>query len=122
MWLSLDGPQSDTEIELHWGTWWRKIEGDLPLLLVCHHSQPNSPLRIVADRPIRWAAGVGRPCGAIPINHGWVPDSVDAAQRAISDTRHAVLESIRRKEPAPDGAAEPQWARSEANPAGIRRG
>lgn len=96
VWLALHGPEPETEIELHWGAWWRKLQGDLPLLLVCHHSDPLSSLRIVAGPRVRWTAGIGRPRGAVPINHGWVPTSVDAAKRSISDTQHAVLESIRR--------------------------
>lgn len=97
VWLAFDGPEPETEIELHWGAWWRKLQGDLAMLLVCHHSDPLSALRIVAGPRVRWTAGVGRPKGAVPINHGWVPTSVDAAKRSISDTQHALLESIRRK-------------------------
>ncbi len=99
VWFAFDGPQSQASIELHWGAWWRKIEGNLPLLVVSHYAEAV-PVRIVVGKRVRWTVGVGRPSGAIPINHGWVPTSIDAAQQAISETQHAVLDAIRRNKPS----------------------
>ena len=57
---------------------------------------PSVPLRIVGGPDVRWTIGVGRPRGALPINHGWIPMSVDAAQRALSEAQYAVLDALRR--------------------------
>lgn len=94
VWVSIDG--ADEETELQWGVWRRRVEGDPPHLLVCHHCDPSVPLRIVGGPDVRWTIGVGRPRGAMPINHGWIPMSVDAAQRALSEAQYAVLDALRR--------------------------
>jgi transcriptional regulator with XRE-family HTH domain len=97
VWLAFDGPSADTEIELLWGAWRRRLEGDLPLLLASHYAEPQAPLRILTSRQVQWTVGVGRPAGAVPINHGWAPISVDAAQRLLSETEFAVLDALRRQ-------------------------
>lgn len=97
IWISFDGPVDSADIELHWANWQRRLQGELPLLVVSHYADPSAPLRIITHRRVRWTAGLGRPAGAVPINHGWVPVSVDAARRAVSDTRNAVLDAIRRR-------------------------
>ncbi len=94
VWLSIDG--ADDETELQWGTWRRRIEGDPPQLLICHHCDPTVSLRVAGGANVRWTVGVGRPLGAMPINHGWIPMSIDAAQRALSETQYAVLDALRR--------------------------
>jgi len=94
VWVSIDG--SDDETELQWGVWRRRVEGDAPHLLVCHHCDPSVPLRIVGGPDVRWTIGVGRPRGATPINHGWIPMSIDAAQRALHEAQYAVLDALRR--------------------------
>lgn len=94
VWVSIDG--ADDETELHWGVWRRRVDGQAPHLLVCHHCDPTVPLRIVGGPDMRWTIGVGRPRGATPINHGWIPMSVDAAQRALHEAQYAVLDALRR--------------------------
>ena len=79
--------------ELQWGKWRRPIDGRLPLLVVNH--APLVPLRIVADTDIRWAAGVGRRIGATPINHGWIPDSIDTTQQALSTYQEVLFDAVR---------------------------
>jgi transcriptional regulator with XRE-family HTH domain len=97
VWFAFDGPGNDG-IELQWGAWRRRIESELPLLVISHYAEPQSPLRILTGRWTRWTAGVGRRPGAVPINHGWVPISMEEAQRAITDTEDAVLDAMRRRE------------------------
>jgi len=96
VWLAFDGQTTGSSLELHWGVWWRRIEGPLPTLLIAHYAEPLSPLRIVAETSVRWSAGVGCRTMAVPINHDWIPTSVDAATRAMAETEDAVLDAIRR--------------------------
>ncbi|MCP3987823.1 MAG: helix-turn-helix domain-containing protein [Actinomycetia bacterium] len=94
MWLSLEG-ESMAVLELYWGSWWRKLSRELPMLVISHYAEPAAPLRIVADPGVRWTAGLGRMIGAIPINQDWAPTSYDAAQQALIETEDAVIDAIR---------------------------
>ena len=96
VWFAFDGP--DEPAELVWGAWRRRIDGPRPLLVVSHYAEPFSPLRIVTGESTRWTAGVGRRPGAMPINQGWTPVSLEDAQRAISGTEDAVLDAMRARE------------------------
>jgi hypothetical protein len=89
--------------DLSWGNWRRSIVGQLPLLVICHASM--APLRIAADPAIHWTVGVGRRVGAIPINHGWLPDSIDTTQDALTDYQRALLQALRHAEEHLDGEA-----------------
>jgi transcriptional regulator with XRE-family HTH domain len=95
VWFSFEGT-ADQPPELHWGSWWRKLPDDLPMLVISHHTQPTTPLRIVAGPEVRWTAGIGRMIGAVPINHDWVPTTLDAATKALTETEAAVVDAIRR--------------------------
>ncbi len=79
--------------ELHWGKWRRLINGRLPLLVINHAALV--PLRIVADTDIHWTTGVGRRVGAMPINHGWTPDSIDTTQQALSTYQEVLFDAVR---------------------------
>ncbi|MGI9597834.1 MAG: helix-turn-helix domain-containing protein [Acidimicrobiales bacterium] len=88
-----DSFESGWIAELQWGNWHRLIEGELPQLIVNHAAL--IPLRILAAPEIEWTAGLGRRPGAKPINHGWVPDSIDTTQQALSTYQDALLTAIR---------------------------
>ena len=96
VWLAFGGPQAQVPAELHWGRWRRTVEGDLPLLVISHYAEPASSLRIVVGNRVRWTVGVGRRAGAVPIDQGWVPASIDDARQAMAETEAAVLDAIRR--------------------------
>lgn len=96
VWIELAGPPDTPAPELHWGSWRRPVDGSLPQLLVSHHAEPGAPLRIKGHPHLRWSVGVGCRLGAVPINHGWIPISVDAANRALTEAGEAVLEAVRR--------------------------
>jgi transcriptional regulator with XRE-family HTH domain len=95
VWFSFTGPPDAPPPELHWGAWKRRLTGGLPLLVISHYAEAVHPLRIVADDRISWTAGVGYRYGAVPINHDWVPISVDATNKALSETREAVVDAMR---------------------------
>lgn len=100
VWLEFDGP-SDDVIELHWGAWQRRIESGPPTLLISHYCEPNTALRIVTGPDTRWSVGVGRRPGALPVNHGWVPSSVDDARQATERTSNALLDALRYRADGP---------------------
>lgn len=100
VWLSFDrngggGANGNAEsvVELHWGGWRRRIVGDMPMLIINHASM--IPLRIIADASVGWTAGVGRITGAVPINQGWLPDSVDTTREALSTYEAALMDAAR---------------------------
>jgi transcriptional regulator with XRE-family HTH domain len=99
IWLSIDHDGGDIDIELNWAKWARRIQGDAPLLVVSHYADPLAPLRVIASSQTRWTVGVGRPPGAIPINHGWVPIDLDAASQALTSIHGALRDAIRRSPP-----------------------
>ena len=98
IWLAFDVPDGDPPPALLWGKWWRRIELASPMLVVSHYAEPESPLKIVVGPRTRWTLGLGRRKGAIPINQGWVPVSVDAAHQAMSEAESAVLDALRQAE------------------------
>ncbi|MFV0258679.1 MAG: helix-turn-helix domain-containing protein [Acidimicrobiales bacterium] len=100
IWLEFDGPPDDA-VELHWGGWQRRLVVGPPTLVVSHYCEPSSALRIVAGTDTRWSAGVGRRPGALPINHGWVPSSVDDAREATERTSNALLDALRYRADGP---------------------
>ncbi|MGH1491645.1 MAG: helix-turn-helix transcriptional regulator [Acidimicrobiales bacterium] len=85
---------ADTRIvDLQWGSWRRRIDGDLPLLVVSH--APLAPLRLATDKSTHWTVGVGRRAGAIPINHRWLPDSIDTTHDALSEYQRTLYGALR---------------------------
>ena len=93
-WIALDSADGEVTVELRWAKWARTLSGRSPLLLICHFADPSAPLRITCDPVTEWTVGLGRPAGAVPINHGWTPVSVEAAQEALRSTRTAILDAI----------------------------
>lgn len=93
VWLSFEGPGDRFTGELHWGNWRRRIEGDLPTLVISH--SPMTRLRVIVPDDVRWTAGVGRRNGAIPINQGWVPASPETAKQALSTYQDILRDAIR---------------------------
>jgi transcriptional regulator with XRE-family HTH domain len=93
VWLAFSGDAAEFVVELRWGEWRRRLEGPLPQLVICHSAM--APLRIIADPEVHWTVGVGRRSGAMPINHGWVPASVDTANAALSTYQDALLDAVR---------------------------
>lgn len=94
IWIAVDSARNDVAVELRWARWARRLVGSPPLLLVSHYADPSAPLRIECDPAIHWDVGLGRPRGATPINHGWMPVSLDAAQEALASTQQAILDAI----------------------------
>jgi transcriptional regulator with XRE-family HTH domain len=104
IWLEFEwvGPERDDDpggsrsvAELLWGGWRRTVDGDLPLLVICHGS-PRA-LRVDTAPGVRWTAGIGRRLGATPINHAWVPTSVDTTQQAIEDYQGVLIDAMKNK-------------------------
>ena len=93
VWLSFSGPGDTFVAELRWGEWRRRIEGPLPQVVICHSAM--APLRVNVADEVQWTVGVGRRNGAMPINHGWVPTSVDTAKEALSTYHNALLDAVR---------------------------
>lgn len=93
VWLSFEGPVDRFDGELHWGNWRRRIDGELPMLLISHSAM--TPLRIVVPDEISWTAGVGRRNGATPINQGWVPASHETAKEALMTYQDILRDAIR---------------------------
>ncbi len=99
--------------ELYWGSWRRSIDGELPLLLISHG--PMLPLRLVVDPSIHWKVGIGRRVGAIPINHGWLPNSIDATQDALTEYQQVLLEALRHiDEHSGDGEADSEEGKEDS--------
>lgn len=96
VWLAFEAPTAGAVAELQWGDWKRVVEGRPPLLVISH--APMIPLRIAAAETVRWSAGLGRREGAQPINHGWVPASVDTSQQALSHYEKVFVEAVRHGE------------------------
>jgi len=107
IWIALDSPGDEVTVELRWAKWARVLTGGPPLLLISHYADPSAPLRIVCEPVTEWTVGLGRPAGAVPINHGWTPVSVEAAQEALQSTQAAILDAIGDAVPRPhaDGGA-----------------
>lgn len=95
VWLAFDGEPGEFVAELQWGGWRRRIDDRLPSLVICHSAM--APLRIIADRAVRWTVGVGRRNGATPINHGWIPSSVDTSNEALSTYQEALMKAVRER-------------------------
>ena len=99
VWLEFhaaDGEQPPPPIaELVWGGWRRRVEGRLPLVVVCHGAPPS--LRVNPAPGVGWTAGIGRRAGALPIDHGWLPTSVDTSQKAIEEYQGVLIDAMRKK-------------------------
>jgi transcriptional regulator with XRE-family HTH domain len=98
MWFEFTGPDRVVTVTLHWGDWSRDVTGRLPLQLVYHHSAGAQPLRITAAPDVGWRVGLGRnPMpGAVSIDYGWAPTSVDVVRKAIAETEEVILSSLER--------------------------
>ena len=94
VWIAVDSPGAEVTVELRWAKWARVLTGGPPLLLISHYADPSAPLRILCAPGTEWTVGLGRPAGALPINHGWAPVSVEAAQEALQSTRAAILDAL----------------------------
>ncbi|MGF1598112.1 MAG: helix-turn-helix domain-containing protein [Acidimicrobiales bacterium] len=99
IWMSfeIDATTPRAQIEpvvIEFGDWARELSITTPRLLIHHYCAPTVPLRITAPPTVRWTVGIGRRAGAEPIDHGWVPVSVDVAQSALSDTEQALLDAL----------------------------
>lgn len=105
VWLEFvvaDGaPRPQPVAELTWRGWRRRVEGKLPLLVVCHGA-PRA-LRVDTGPGVRWTAGLGRRTGAVPIDHGWVPTSVDTTQQAIEEYQGVLIDAMKKKRERPTG-------------------
>ena len=64
--------------------------------MVISHSA-MAPLRVVVEPKVRWTVGVGRRNGAVPINHDWVPSSVDTANEALTTYQEALFKAVRHR-------------------------
>lgn len=95
VWISFEGGGVGFVAELHWGSWKRRIEGPLPSLVISHSAM--APLRVVVEPKVRWTVGVGRRNGAVPINHDWVPSSVDTANEALTTYQEALFKAVRHR-------------------------
>ncbi len=98
VWLDFVGPERDDAderpvAELQWGSWRRRITGQLPMQVISHSSMV--PLRITTDPDVHWTAGVGRLIGATPIDDEWVPDSVTTTQQALSTYEDVLLQAVK---------------------------
>lgn len=105
IWIAIDSPEDEVAVELHWARWARRLVGSPPWLLVSHFADPSAALRIDCDPATRWDIGLGRPRGAMPINHGWTPVSLDAAQEALASTQQAILDALGVTEDEGEGKA-----------------
>lgn len=109
VWLQFDRPTDHDHgvvAELEWDGWHRQLLADCPAIdsnqspvsspsvAVAIHGAPRS-IRIQAGTS--WAAGVGRLAGAVPIDHGWLPTSLDGTQRAISNYEQALIDAVQRR-------------------------
>lgn len=95
IWIAFDGPEaSEVAIRLEFADWSRDFRITLPILVIHHFSAEGVPLRITAPPNVRWTVGVGRRAGAIAIDHGWSPATMEVAQEAVSATENALLESL----------------------------
>lgn len=102
IWIAADSPGGEVMVELRWARWARRLVGASPLLLVSHYADPTAPLRIECDAAVSWTIGLGRPRGATPINHGWMPISLDAAHEALATTQQAIRDAISHNEDGGD--------------------
>jgi transcriptional regulator with XRE-family HTH domain len=103
VWLEFergDGDSTSRSVaDLEWSGWRRTVEGDPPLLVICHGA-PRS-LRVTTAPGVRWVAGLGRRAGATPIDHGWVPNSVDTTRQAIEQYQGVLIDAMKRRRPTP---------------------
>lgn len=107
VWIEFEGSDRDVTVQLTWGDWNREVSGVLPLRLAYHYAEPSVSLRISADPDVSWRFGIGRRDGAVPINQGWNPVSVDVAREAIDETEAALLAALRGDSDAPTPPPEP---------------
>ena len=99
------GPVHHQAIQLRWGDWGKELLLPLPALVMLHYAESGHPLRVDTDPEVTWTAGLGRRSGAVHIDQGWVPASLEVLQRAVADTERALFEALARKTDADDPPA-----------------
>lgn len=98
VWLEIDGPAMERVVRLHWGDWYRRLTVSPPALLWFTLSTPAVPIRVSAPPDVSWSMGVGRRPGAVSIHQNWTPSTIDAAQRALTETEHAFVRAMRQRQ------------------------
>ena len=105
MWIELHDDDAEpaaaeaapANIVLHHGRWYREVTFTGQTLVCSHWVEPSVPLRIEAERSVRWTVGIGRRAGAEAIDQNWIPDAVDFAQQALAETEQAIFNSLDRR-------------------------
>lgn len=96
VWFRFEDHDEDGLVVLRRGDWHRELTFDRKVLVSAHWFDPAVPLRVVANPSTKWAVGVGRLSGALPIDQNWVPTRVDVAQQAVAETEQAIFTAIDR--------------------------
>jgi transcriptional regulator with XRE-family HTH domain len=94
VWIAVEGPGTEGRVRVRFGDWYRQVRGTLPMLVAIQSWAPETALRISADSSITWKVGLGRRVGAVSIDQNWVPASIGAAQRALSETERAIMRAF----------------------------